>query len=317
MRDLAHTSSLSSGQKLEEPAQSDLPSFLTYADTLLKTNNTAAGLLSPTVPNTPHMRRNSSIADVTTSKEAIDLAVMRSNQAQQSKLSTRFTISRSSRPVAILMLPRSAYRLGETIHLIVDFSAPVVDNTIISDQPLPTEQLSLSKHIPVYAVLVTLESHEKVDPTIAMRSPQSIYRYTRKVHAQGSENALFARRLCFALAVPPSATPEFATSGVGLEWRIRVEFMTPILRAKASPKNDDIAEEGSGDENEQADMIAEEWDEQEWPDLLEAVASDDRGDILQGIEQMYVDTFEVAVPVRIYGAVVGSGSESDVAGVSV
>jgi hypothetical protein len=284
-------------------------------ETLLTTNTTASGLLSPTVPNTPHMRRTSSLADVTTSKEAIDLAVMRSNQAQRSNLSTRFTITRSSRPVAVLMLPRSAYRLGETIHLIVDFSVPPADKTS-SQPPSQSESLSSAKHIPVYAVLVTLESHETIDPTIAMRSPQSIYRYTRKVHAQGAENALFARRLFFALAVPPSATPDFGTSGVGLEWRIRVEFMTPILHARNNPQNGDMAEQDE-EEAEKAEIIPEEWEENEWPELLEEVASDDRGEILQGIEQMYVDTFEVAVPVRIYGAVVGSGSESDVVDLAV
>lgn len=124
-----------------------------------------------------------------------------------------------------------------------------------------------------------------------MRSPSSLYRYTRKVHAYTAENALFSQRLAFSLLVPANATPEFVTSGVSLEWRLRVEFVTPRLTQER-------VDEG-------------------FEELCEEVGSDDRGVMLQGVEGLKVETFEVGVPVRVFGAVVGGRGEWDVEGLSV
>ena len=100
-----------------------------------------------------------------------------------------------------------------------------------------------------------------------------MYRYTRKVHAFDAASSLFAKRLTFALGIPGTATPEFVTSGVGLEWRVRVEFVTPRV--------------SQGMEGEE---------------LLEVMGEDERGVALQGVEGLKVETFEVAVPIRVYGA---------------
>jgi len=205
-------------------------------------------------------------------KEAIDLAILRSNlnlNNTSSSLSNKFDISRSGRRVATLHLPRPFYRLGETIHLVISFQ---------------------STSIPTYAVQVALETSEKVDSAISMRSPASLYRYTRKVHAYAAENALFSQRLAFSMLIPANATPEFVTSGVSLEWRIKVEFVTPRVTLG----------KGQGEEDEG------------FEELLEEVGRDDRGIMLQGIEGLKVETFEVGVPVRVFGAVVGGRGEWDV-----
>lgn len=102
---------------------------------------------------------------------------------------------------------------------------------------------------------------------------------------------------------------------MGLEWKVRVEFVTPRLRAdKAAVQreagSEDGSEEGSEDEGREVD-------EQEWVDLLEEVGRDDRGVMLQGVERLSVETFEVAVPVRVYGAVAGSKEENDVRDLAV
>jgi hypothetical protein len=174
-----------------------------------------------------------------------------------------------------MYLPRPSYRLGETIHLVISFK---------------------DADIPTYAVQVALETSEKVDAAIAMRSHASLYRYTRKVHAYAAENALFAKRLSFALSVPANATPEFVTSGLSLEWRLRVEFVTPRASLLQQQRDEDSDEE-EGDR---------------FDDLLEEVGRDDRGVMLQGVEGLKVETFEVGVPVRVYGAVVGGVGEWDV-----
>lgn len=291
LRDTARTSSITI-TKPSKPTNSiiDVRDFLTYVDTLLDTT-IPHGLLSPTSP--PVSRRKSSIIDIEpkTQKDAVDLAILRSNHiltspSSQNQLTNLFTIARSNRSVATLLLPRPAYKLGETIHLIISFA----------DAALPT-----------YSVQVALESSEKVDPAIAMRSATSVYRYTRRVHSYAAENCMFAKRLSFALSVPSGATPEFVTSGVSLEWRVRVEFATGrVVEAPIDVGEDDEERDGENEIGVESQV-----------ELLEETGRDDRGVILRGVERVQVETFEVSVPVRVYGAVVGGKGEFDVEDVNI
>lgn len=239
--------------------------FLEYVDNLLDRprQNSSMGLLSPTET----MPGRSSIAEEPqTMKDSIDTAILRSNLTGAANQSAnRFEIARSGRRVAVIMLARPAYRLGETMSAVIDFK---------------------DSHIPCYSVHVSLETSEKVDPAIALRSNASIYRVTKKAHASFSENALFSQRLTFSPTIPPNATPEFITSGVSLEWKLRVEFITPRL----------VHEDGG---------------EATWDDLLEEISSDDRGVILAAAQRLPAESFEVQVPIRVYGAVSGAPEAMD------
>ena len=276
LRDQAKTSTVDPDSRNGSPGKKPLTQttqdaanfndFLEYVDNLLDhpRMNSSMGLLSPTetIPG-----RSSLSDEPQTMKEAIDLAIMRSNLTGATNQSAnRFEIARSGRRVAVIMLARPAYRLGETVSAVIDFT---------------------NADIPCYSMHVSLETSEKVDPAIALRSNASIYRVTRKVHASFSENALFARRLSFSPTIPPSATPEFITSGVSLEWKIRVEFITPRL-------------------------VHEDGEQAYWDDLLEEVESGDRGIILAAAERLPAESFEVMVPVRVYGAI--SSAEVDEGG---
>lgn len=245
--------------------------FLEYVDNLLERprQNSSMGLLSPTgtMPG-----RSPISEEPSTMKESIDTAILRSNLTGAANQSAnRFEIARSGRRVAVIMLARPAYRLGETMSAVIDFT---------------------DSHIPCYSIHVSLETSEKVDPAIALRSNASIYRVTKKAHATFSENALFARRLTFAPTIPPNATPEFITSGVSLEWKLRVEFITPRL----------IHEDGAG-------AI--------WDELLEEISSDDRGTILAAAQRLPAESFEIQVPIRVYGAVSGAPEAMDQEGLPV
>jgi len=289
LQDTARTSSVSESQPPKNISkESDVADFSRYVTTLLEQSSIQNGLLTPTSPPTL-ARRKSSVVDIEprTQKDAIDFAILHSNHSIKSapsfsQLTNRFTIARNNQPVATLLIPRPAYRLGETITLVIDFK----------DAALPT-----------YSVQVALESSERVDPTIAMRSSQSIYRYTRKVHAYAVESSLFAKRLSFGLSIPGNATPEFVTSGVGLEWKLRVEFATARM-VEGATDNDC--------EEEDEEQKTEKWPEQPQLELLEETSVDDRGTVLRGVERMHAETFEVSVPVRVYGAVVGGRGECDV-----
>ena len=314
LRDKARTKSVSqtSNDKVRND-DSNLPDFLSYIDALLDKQRTTShgGLLSPTSPLvSPSIRRSSSMVDAfepQSMKEAVDLAILRANQLSRaldgpgSNISSKFDIARSGLRVATLLLPRPAYRLGETINLIVD-----VSNAAIA----------------TYELQIALETTEKVDPAIAMRSAASIMRYTRKVHAYAAENVLFARRAAFALAIPTTATPEFVTSGVSLEWKIRVEFVTarsnsrtPQLASPSSADNSDSEEDGDESRAETQALAKEKAREtNQLPQdegLLEEVSRDERGIVLQGIETMRVETFEVSIPLRVYGAVTVGKAERE------
>lgn len=282
LRDQARTSTVNVDSTQSSPKKktlipanhetADFSDFLDYVDNLLDRprQNSSMGLLSPT--ETIPGRSSSQTDEPHTMKEAIDLAILRSNLTGATNQSAnRFEIARSGRRVAVIMLARPAYRLGETISAVIDFT---------------------NADIPCYSLHVSLETSEKVDPAIALRSNASIYRVTRKVHASYSENALFAQRLSFSPTIPPSATPEFITSGVSLEWKIRVEFITPRL-------------------------VHEDGEQAYWDDLLEEVESGDRGVILAAAERLPAESFEVMVPVRIYGAVSGVPEEVDQEGMPV
>ncbi|EKD17002.1 uncharacterized protein L3040_000468 [Drepanopeziza brunnea f. sp. 'multigermtubi'] len=244
---------------------STLSDFLSYVDKLLEKprQNSSFGLFSPTDELSSH--RHSFIPEPVSAKEAIDMAIMRSNVATESRQSAnRFEIARSGKRVAVVMLARPSYRLGETISAAIDFS---------------------DAEIPCYAIHASLETSEKVENSIALRSEASIFRVTRKVHVSHSQSTLFARRIMFSPTIPVSATPEFITSGVSLRWRIRIEFVTPRL---------------IGDQNAALG----------YADLLEEVSRDHRGVVLAATEALECDSFDIAVPLRIYGALAGN-SERD------
>ncbi|KAI1666840.1 Rgp1 domain containing protein [Pyrenophora tritici-repentis] len=271
LRDQARTSSIDpSTSAKSSPTKKSAPSgkpdentfgeFLEYVDNLLDRpqQNSSMGLLSPTgtMPG-----RSSFGEEPQTMKEVIDTAILRSNLTGAANQSAnRFEIARSGRRVAVIMLARPSYRLGETMTAVIDFT---------------------DSHIPCYSIQMSLETSEKVDPAIALRSNASIYRVTKKVHASFSENALFAQKLAFSPTIPPNATPEFITSGVSLEWKLRIEFITPRL----------THEDGG---------------QATWDDLLEEISSDDRGTILAAAQRLPAESFEVQVPIRVYGAVSGA-----------
>ncbi len=267
--------------------------FLSYVDELLNRDpgGDGGGLLSPTAM--PHSRRLSAFEEITTAREAIDLAIIRSNITSEGQQSAnRFEIARNGRRVGVVMLARPSYRLGESVAMVVDFSG--------SD-------------IPCYAVHAALETAEKVDSALALRSEASVHRVTRKVFASSSEATLFARRIVFNPTIPVNATPEFVTSGISLEWKIRLEFVVPVPDGQptADSGSGDGDSEGSGGSDSEKTRTPRHHNEYSGPHpLLEEISRDDRGGlVLVAAENLPCESFEVAVPLRVYGAVT-TGLES-------
>lgn len=278
----------------EKPGQAKTPQqgledFLRYTERLLeqaKDDNSV--LLSPTSPRSPaspRLARQQSLIEQPPSsiEEAIDFAILRSNHANRSSKQTQseaqsanhFNIARSGQPVAVLTVLRPAYRLGEAVNGTVNFTPPL-------KSPHGPSQA------PTYGVLVALESAERVDPSLALRSNSSIHRITKKVHASCSENTLFAHLISFDLTIPPTATPSFDTTGVSLSWKLRVEF-TVQRQAQGLDIDGEAGEDG----------------------LLEQLRRDEREITMIAREKVPAETFEIAVPIKVFGVAVIEGMTSE------
>ncbi|EMC95343.1 hypothetical protein BAUCODRAFT_536846 [Baudoinia panamericana UAMH 10762] len=274
-----------------------LEDFLRYTERLLAQRKDSNGaLLSPTSPlASPSLSRQQSPADQApvSVKEAIDMAILRSNHVNtpegkqkqpEAQSANRFNIARSGQPVAVLTILRPAYRLGEAVLGTIDFAIPT------------PSAANAPSSISTYAVRIELESAERVDSSLALRSPSSIHRVTRRVHASVYENTLFARQASFNLTVPLTATPTFETTGVSLGWRLRIEFVAQRQQQRSPQQPSESGERILRDEQ-----------------LLEELGSDERGTVLIARETVAAETFEIAVPLIVFGSpgVEGPGAVSD------
>ncbi|CAO1604550.1 Golgi membrane exchange factor (Ric1p-Rgp1p) subunit [Xanthoria calcicola] len=233
--------------------------FLSYMKQLLETSrrDSSLGLLSPSAARakSPMDTRN----EATTMEAAISFAIQQSNSAMPSKLSAnRFEITRSGLRVAMIMLARPAYRLGEIVPVVVDLHA---------------------SEFQCFALRASLETSEHLDPAVALRSPASLLRASRRIYATQHETTTSADRVFFSLAVPSNSTPEFVTSAVNLQWRLRFEFVTSNQAVRGTVGHGAI------------------------PDILENVAEDERGTVSVAVEAMPCETFEVTLPLQIYGGI--------------
>lgn len=275
-------SSLKEGQRTVRTPEEGLEDFLRYSERLLdQAKNTNSVLLSPTspsVPPTPSQQQSLEDQAPASIKDVIDDAILRSNHAtcadqgkpSDAQSTNRFKISRLAHPVAVITLLRPAYRLGEAVIGTIDFTTA-------------SKEVGIGSDVRTYAVLAELESAERVDQSLALRSSTSIQRVTRKVHAALFENTIFARQISFALTIPSAATPTFETTGVNLVWTLRVAFTTQRQQAQ-----------GLGNDDENVD---------EFKDMLEELDSDERGTALIARERLMAETFEVAIPIKVYGSV--------------
>lgn len=248
-----------------EKSRATLKDFLTYVDELVSRPRGNTGDTIPAPSDLAGSRRPSTFDETLHANEAIHRAIMRSNMTTENQQSAnRFEIARNGQRVGTVMLTRPAYRLGEVITIAIDFA---------------------DSEVPCYAVHATLETSERVDPSLAVRSESSIQRVTRKVYVTWSQSTLFARRVVFTPSIPISATPEFTTSGVSLEWKIRVEFVMPS-QGSESPRYE------SGPHP-----------------LLEQLSQDEKGGlVLAAAENLLCESFDVTVPLRVYGTL-GTGLE--------
>ncbi|RMZ88149.1 hypothetical protein DV736_g4613, partial [Chaetothyriales sp. CBS 134916] len=140
----------------------------------------------------------------------------------------------------------------------------------------------------------TLETTEKVSSSLAVRSTASIDRVTRRIYASHSENILCSKRSMFAPTIPANATPSFVTSGINLNWSLRFEFGT------VKPFEQDDSEVSNTQ------------------DLFEDVVRDERGVVSIAVEKLECETFEIVIPITVYGDIMPhSRDDDDVVGIPI
>lgn len=269
LRDEARVQKVNNGPRpsqkdksISGPTWTTAPEFLSYVDEILEKHE-KQHLRTPMPPVTTPLEKRHSISGnglhPSSCKDAIDLAILRSNQVTTSNRSAnRFDIARNGRRIAVVVLNRPAHRLGETILATIDFT----DATL-----------------PCFSLRATLETSEKVDAPLALRSNTSIHRVTRRIYASYFENTLFSTRVVFTPAIPVSATPTLLTTGIKLDWDLRFEFVTTHLKHDA-----DVNLSGGR--------------------LLELLGQDERGSVYSALENLPSESFEIAIPLTVYGETV-------------
>lgn len=330
LQDLARTESISSPEQQEDvktpTTQSDEKSttaFLQVVDQLLDRNRRRQSSSGATEA----FLNNQEAEDPRKAVQAINRAILYSNHLVESESSSnRFEIARNGLRVAVIVVDRPLHRLGETITAVVDFS---------------------EGQVPCASLRSTLETAEKISPALAVRSAATINRVTRKVHAARSENILFAKRAVFAPSIPATATPTFVTTGVSLDWSLRFEFGTikPGVGHEEGQsqsqshsqsqsqsqtqglREDQSQDHGHGHGQSQGPGQSQNRGRGQSPTrttnpnpprgrgpgqvLLEEVIKDERGTINVAVENLDCETFDVVIPMTVYGDFVPDGKEGD------
>ena len=292
-KDLAKTRQIDDPEQdymSKQPTQKELEAsnakFLEFVDTLLDRNrrrqSSSSIMMEQFTPNGSALgsRQNEVL-------KSINHAIMMSNylgtSSDTSTSPNRFEIASGGRRIAVVTLDRPLHRLGEVVTVVVDFS---------------------NSDVVCSSLRATLETCEKVVAGLAVRSSTTIARVTRKVYASRAENVLFAQRAVFTPAIPVLVSPTFITTGVSLDWFVKLEFGTARSTETAG---------GQGGEDESVPSTNTK------PLLLEEIVDDERGKVEIAVESLECDNFEVTIPITVYGDIVhdGTASADDVVGVPI
>ena len=256
---------ISSGRNAVKKSEFSSFAFASYVERLL--GNPSQKFRSDLVSRIERPEANSFAKSEVrcTMSDFIKAAILRSNAGATSKHSaTRYEIARNGVRVAMIMLARPTYQLGEVVQIAVDFR---------------------ESRIQCYSLHASLETSETINPAISLRSKASIHRATRRTYASQFDATIAARKIMFNPIIPLASTPDFVTSGISLEWRLRFEFVTSRSGDKRG------ADKG-------------------FEYLLEEVARDERGTMRAAVQGLGCDVFDVTIPLRVYGDIGGFSEEA-------
>jgi RAB6A-GEF complex partner protein 2 len=309
----------------------DSEAFLTYIDSLLdrtrRRHSSAGSMLDSAAPQTKMSLRHPTLAAIERAILVSNRPTSTTNQGPPTNTPNKFNITRAGAPVAQITLSRTLFRLGETVTTSIVLAA-------LTQPPQPSSSSSSAPPaaLTITSLHATLETTERVTSSLAVRSAASIARVSRRVHAQwssGPSGAVSARRLVFCPTIPAAATPTFVTTGVELCWGVRLEFV--VARASSAPAPAPHLGEGEGQDlgaTAAAAAAADEEDEEEEGGaefqqtrgvsektaavpIFEDLMHDERGTVSVAVERVECDSFEVVIPIVVYGDLVPESSPAD------
>lgn len=208
-----------------------------------------------------------------------------------------FVVVKGNRHIGLISLLSYTYKLGEPVIGTINFS-PLADSH--NDHGASEKDSNPSQR--TYITNISLETTERIDPSLAQRSIASVQRATRKVHASTTTCALFALQQGFLLELPLTATQSFETTAVSMDWALRVEMVT-----QASETRDESLNYGRTSDvrssSEHADSIEDKQDVSQVFDdeMMQTVSTDERERVLVAKEDLDAERFEIRIPLRVHG----------------
>ncbi|CAB3402546.1 unnamed protein product [Caenorhabditis bovis] len=145
---------------------------------------------------------NPFLASTMTRPTIVETVMATVDELTMSRKSQAFALTHATSKVALLTLPKKAYRLGEDVCAYLDFS----------DSNTPCIQYS-----------ATIETEEKIID--AHVGEETNKKTSVKVHDQTAPVCTFSPDSTFRLSIPLTAVPTFSTDSVQLKWRIRFIFV--------------------------------------------------------------------------------------------
>lgn len=123
-----------------------------------------------------------------------------------------YDIVRKDKKISTVNFSHSVYRVGDEIVAVLDMS---------------------DADIPCYHVTATLETTERIlDSSICLESETKTQAITRRIYSHYVTSCFSASKTHIQLTIPSTATPQFSTSLISLNWSVRLDLITAAAKTK-------------------------------------------------------------------------------------
>ncbi|GJJ07832.1 hypothetical protein Clacol_002037 [Clathrus columnatus] len=150
-----------------------------------------------------------------------------------------YDITKENSKVAELTFVKSSYRLGESVHVVVEFNNDTCISKVLKVNTISLAPASFDPSLSV-EVSSSLESHEH-PPWLSSSTSQAIRRIHTDYQSSGTVNS---RRVAFSLDIPSDGSPGFGvfarggsendghpvepTTNGGHEWKVRLTLLVAV-----------------------------------------------------------------------------------------
>lgn len=245
----AHTRSPSPQQENKKPSShSSNEDLRAYIDSLLSTSSHQAYSGSLTGRRTSSIPTSSDDKTNFSCRDNIEFFVRYQHLDAERPFKSNFEIGRGGHRIASASLSKPVFRVGEDIVLLLDFSDSVLS---------------------CYHVTASLETTEQVSSDVAKRSEQETQMATRRIFSQLAQATFSGSKTHFDFTIPSTATPQFTTSDISLNWSIKLDFITSTRKQTSKS-------------------------------ILKPLHMDDNGDLKAPSRVLECETFSARIPLHVY-----------------